>query len=313
MVVNRILNKIAWDYNQRQISKILPLVKQINSFFDQYNELTDEQLRSKTVEFKERVVNGERLDDILPEAFAAVKQACKRMVWKEIEVKWQKLVWDMVPYDVQLIWWIVLHKWKIAEMQTWEWKTLVATLPAYLNALAGKGVHVVTVNDYLASRDAEWMAYIYEFLGLTCWYVTKEVSIPNRKKEYEKDITYVENSELGFDYLRDNLAKNVQWRNLIWRPLNYAIVDEVDSILIDEARTPLIISQASGEATDKYLHYSKIVKMLTPSKNKKKVSKWLLKELLEDDKNSEEDDNWDYYIDEKTKTEIGRASCRERV
>lgn len=302
MVVNRILNKIAWDYNQRQINKILPLIAKINEHFEKYNSLSDEELRAKTPEFKERLVNWESLDDILPEAFAAVKQACKRLVWQEIEIKWQKLVWDMVPYDVQLVWWIVLHKWKIAEMQTWEWKTLVATLPAYLNALSGKWVHVVTVNDYLASRDAQWMAYIYNFLWLSCGYVTKEVSIQNRKKEYEKDITYVENSELGFDYLRDNLAKNVQWRNLIWRPLNYAIVDEVDSILIDEARTPLIISQASWEATDKYLHYARIVKMLTPSKHKKKVSKWLLKELLEDDKSIEEDDNWDYYIDEKTKT-----------
>lgn len=301
MLFNFILNKIAWDYNQRQINKILPLIKKINEFDTLWDWLYDDEIKAKTLEFKNRLSAWESLDDILPEAFAAIKQAAKRLKGKEFDVKWQTAVWDMVPYDVQLIWWIVLHKWKIAEMRTWEWKTLVATLPAYLNALTGKWVHIVTVNDYLASRDALWMANIFNFLWLTVGYVTKEVSLDKRRWEYWKDITYVENSELGFDYLRDNLAKTLDDRVLLWRPLNYAIVDEVDSILIDEARTPLIISHPSDEATNKYDYYSKIVRQLTPCSWKKKVSKWFLKELLSDEDDTNTEDG-DYYVDEKLKT-----------
>lgn len=301
MVLNWVLDKIAWDYNQRQLNKILPLVDKINDIDRQWDWLSDEKIKAKTQEFKDMLKSWTSLDELLPQAFAAVKQACKRLKWTKVVIKWQEHIWDMVPYDVQLIWWIVLHQWKISEMRTWEWKTLVATLPLYLNALEWKWAHLVTVNDYLASRDAEWMSNIFNWLGLSVWIVVKSTNINERRAEYEKDITYVENSELWFDYLRDNLARTTQDRNLIRRPLNYAIVDEVDSILIDEARTPLIISQPSAEATDKYLYYSQIIKLLKPCKGKQKVSKWFLKELLSDGEEEVIDDG-DYYIDEKHKT-----------
>jgi preprotein translocase subunit SecA len=304
MVFNWIINKISWDYNEKALKSTHILVEQINKLSDERDSLDDDAIKAKTPAFKERIAAWASLDDILVEAFATVKQACKRMVWKDYEVKGEMVTWSMVPYDVQLIWWIVLHQSKIAEMRTWEWKTLVATLPAYLNALAGKWVHVVTVNDYLASRDAEWMGHLYAWLGLTVWSITKSVPLQQRRAIYEADITYVENSELWFDYLRDNLAKSVAERTMLWRPLNYAIIDEVDSILIDEARTPLIISQPSDEPTEKYVQYAQLIQFLVPSKNKKKVKQWFLKELLGDLKQDqqEEDDGWDYYIDEKTKS-----------
>lgn len=298
---NRITNLIGWDYNQKQINTILPIVDKINQRYEKYETLTDDELKAKTPEFKERLKNGETLDDILSEAFAAVKQACKRMVWNEYDVKWEKQTWNMIPYDVQLLWWIILHQWKIAEMKTWEWKTLVAAAPVYLNALSGNWVHVVTVNDYLASRDAQWIGYLYQRLWLTVWNVVKWTPLSKRREEYEKDITYVENSELWFDYLRDNLVQTMEKRNLIWRPLNFAIVDEIDSILVDEARTPLIISEAREEPTEKYSYYANIVQQLVPCSWKKRVSKWLLNELVNDEPKEQEED-WDYYIDEKTKT-----------
>ncbi len=299
----KFINLIAGDYNQKQLKKLRPIVKQINEFFTEFDVLSDEQIKAKTQEFKDRIAKGETLDDLLPEAFATVKQACKRMVWLEVEVKGEKMVWDMVPYDVQLMWGIILHKGIIAEMKTWEGKTLVAVAPVYLNALSGKGVHVVTVNDYLASRDAQWMGYVYNRLWLSCGCVTKTVALNKRREEYSKDITYVENSELGFDYLRDNLVKSMNERSLIRRPLNYAIVDEIDSILIDEARTPLIISQPNEEATEKYIYYAQIARGLVPCTQKKKVSKWLLQELLTDNKSwANQEEDGDYYIDEKTKT-----------
>jgi len=291
------------NYTEKEINKISVAVEEINQFFDKYEKLSDEQIKAKTEEFKKRVQKKwESLDSILPEAFAVVKQAAKRMCGNKFDVKWDKLLWNMVPYDVQLIWGIILHQGKISEMKTWEGKTLVATLPVYLNALSGKGVHVVTVNDYLASRDAEWMWHLYKWLWLTIWCVVKGVPIQNRRDEYSKDITYVENSELWFDYLRDNLVKSMSQRVLTRRPLNYAIVDEIDSILIDEARTPLIISEAREEATEKYQYYSKIVQTLTPCSGKKKVSKWLLYELMNDEAKVKSVEDWDYYIDEKTKT-----------
>lgn len=296
-----ILGKIAGDYNQKEIQKILPLISQINFNYAELDSLSDEEVKAKTPEFQQRLAKWENLDQILPEAFAVVKQACKRMLGQEIDVKWEKLVWNMLPYDVQLLWWIILHKWKIAEMKTWEWKTLVAVMPVYLNALQGKWVHVVTVNDYLASRDAQWMWHVYKWLWLSVGCVVKSVPVSKRREEYSKDITYVENSELGFDYLRDNLVRSIANRALLWRPLNYAIVDEIDSILIDEARTPLIISEAREEATEKYVYYAKIVKLLTPCSSKKVVSKWLLQELLKDMPKDQEEDG-DYYIDEKTKS-----------
>lgn len=299
----KLINLIAGDYNQKQLNKLRPIVKKINEFFIEFDSLSDDQIKAKTQEFKDRLVKGETLDDILPEAFAAVKQACKRMVGSEVEVKWEKLVRNMVPYDVQMLWGIILHKWIIAEMKTWEGKTLVAVAPVYLNALSGKWVHVVTVNDYLASRDAQWMWHVYHRLGLSCGCVTKAVSLQKRREEYAKDITYIENSELGFDYLRDNLVKSMKDRSLVWRPLNYAIVDEIDSILIDEARTPLIISEPNAEATEKYIYYAQIARGLTPCTSKKKVSKWLLQELLTEGKSGkDQEEDGDYYIDEKTKT-----------
>ena len=179
----------------------------------------------------------------------------------------------MVPYNVQIVGAINLHKGKISEMKTGEGKTLVATMPAYLNALTGRGVHIITVNDYLASRDADQMSIVYEFLGLSIGCVTKNVSAQSRRTEYSKDITYVENSELGFDYLRDNLVRSLDERSVLWRPLHYAIVDEVDSILIDESRTPLIISEPDNEPTEKYTYYAQIIENLIPSTHKKKVSK----------------------------------------
>ena len=297
-----IMNFIGWDYNQKQIDAILPIVKQINHLYAEYDSLSDDEIKAKTEEFKARIEKGESLDDILPEAFAVVKQACKRLVWTTVKVKGQDLNWNMIPYDVQMIWWIILHQGKIAEMKTWEGKTLVAVAPVYLNALSWKGAHVVTVNDYLASRDSEWMAHVYTWLWLTVGSVVKSTPLARRREEYAKDITYVENTELGFDYLRDNLVKSMKERSLTWRPLNYAIVDEIDSILIDEARTPLIISQPREEPTEKYTYYAQVVNLLTPCSQKKKVSKGFIQEILNDEYWKEQEEDWDYYIDEKTKT-----------
>ena len=300
-----LINRLAGDRNQKQLKKLYPLVEQINQLDAQRDELSDEEIQNKTAIFKTRLGDGESVDDLLVEAFTVVKQACKRLCGQEITVKEHTMFRNMIPYDVQLLGGIILHKWNIAEMRTGEGKTLVATLPAYLNALTWKGVHVVTVNDYLASRDAERMGHLYQRLWLAVGVVTKQTGHENiRKEQYEKDITYVENSELGFDYLRDNLTVSWDQRALTRRPLNFAIVDEVDSILIDEARTPMIISQASGEPTEKYEYYAKLVQLLTPSKGKKKVSKGFLQELLHDPtKESADEEIWgDYRIDEKTKT-----------
>ncbi len=301
-MIDWILNFIGGDYNKKQIDAILPIVTQINHYYADFDKLSDDEIKAKTEEFKNRLQNWETLDDILPEAFAVVKQACKRLVGTTVKVKGQELTWNMIPYDVQLIWWIILHQGKIAEMKTWEGKTLVAVAPVYLNALTGKWVHVVTVNDYLASRDSEWMAHVYTWLGLTVWSVVKSTPLQWRREEYAKDITYVENTELWFDYLRDNLVKSMKERSLTRRPLNYAIVDEIDSILIDEARTPLIISQPREEPTEKYTYYAQVVNYLTPCSHKKKVSKGLISEILNDEYWKEEEEDGDYYIDEKTKT-----------
>jgi len=302
-MLNRILSKIAGDYNQKEINRISQTVQKINTKYEEFNWLTDQEIKNKTDEFKTRLTKWETLDDILPEAFATVKQACKRMVWQKYDVKGEEVERNMIPYDVQLVWGIALHEWQISEMKTWEGKTLVAVLPVYLNALEWKGVHVVTVNDYLASRDAARMAHVYNRLGMSVGCVVKWVHPSKRRAEYEKDITYVENSELGFDYLRDNLVKSMEARSLLRRPLNYAIVDEIDSILIDEARTPLIISEPKAEPTEKYTHYARIVKSLSPCTNKKSVSKGLLSELMKDAKwEKKQEEDGDYYIDEKTKT-----------
>lgn len=277
----------------------------IQEWYERFDDLSDSDIQSKTDEFKQRITQWETVDQLLPEAFAVVKQACKRMIGMEIVVKEKKLVWDMVPYDVQLIGGIVLHQGMIAEMRTGEWKTLVAVAPVYLNALTGNPVHVVTVNDYLASRDAERMWYLYRWLWLTVGSITKHTPLHTHKTEYEKDIVYIENTELWFDYLRDNLELQKESRRLLNRWLHFAIVDEADSVLIDEARTPMIMSQPNDDPVDKYFKYAQIINHLIPSSSKKKVSKWFIADIMSD-KNNE--DVWqpdgDYYIDEKAKSAI---------
>lgn len=232
-----LVNKVFGTHSERELKRIEPLVKQIEDLRPAMMELSDEQLRDKTREYKKRLSEGETLDALLPEAFATVREAARRVL-------------DMEHYRVQLIGGIILHQGRIAEMKTGEGKTLVSTLPAYLNALAGEGVHIVTVNDYLAKRDAEWMGQVHEFLGLKVGVVLNHMKPEERKEAYNCDITYVTNNELGFDYLRDNMV--IYKEQLVLRKLHYAIIDEVDSVLIDEARTPLIISGQSGKSTKLY-------------------------------------------------------------
>lgn len=235
-----IITKIFGNKHDRDIKKLRPIVAEINEHFEKLTSLSEVELKAKTGEFKKRIDEGETLDDILPETFAVVKEACRRLVGTKWDVAGIETEWNMVPYDVQLIGGIVLHQGKIAEMATGEGKTLVATMPTYLNALSGNGVHIVTVNDYLAKRDSEWMGMIFKYLGLTVGCIQNDMDSAERKLEYQKDITYGTNNEFGFDYLRDNMAQTAEDR--VHRGYNYAIVDEVDSVLIDEARTPLIIS-----------------------------------------------------------------------
>ncbi len=228
-MIGDLLKKIFGTKNDREIKRIRKIVDVINQLEPDFEKLTDEQLKEKTAYFKERLAKGETLDDILPEAFATVRETSKRVL-------------GLRHYDVQLIGGIVLHEGKITEMKTGEGKTLVATCPVYLNALTGKGVHIITVNDYLASRDRDMMGRVYDFLGLSSGVILNGISTEQRKQAYNSDITYGTNSEFGFDYLRDNMVGSIEER--VQRELNYCIVDEVDSILIDEARTPLIISGA---------------------------------------------------------------------
>lgn len=249
--MSSLIASIFGTKHSRDLKKLRPYVGEIDKFFEEYKSLSDDQLRAKTQEFKDRLRGGETLDDILYEAFAAVKSACQRMCGTEVEVCGHKLVWDMVPFDVQLMGGVVLHKGKIAEMQTGEGKTLVATLPLYLNALSGENVQLVTVNDYLALRDSEWMGQIYRWLGLTVGCIQNTMGPSQRREQYACDITYGTNSEFGFDYLRDNgMATDV--REQVQRGHFYAIIDEVDSILVDEARTPLIISGPAAVSTHQY-------------------------------------------------------------
>lgn len=232
-----LLDKVFGTYSEREVKRVMPLVEKIEALDAEYQKLSDEELKSKTPEFKKRFANGETLDDLLPEAFATVREASWRVL-------------GMKHFKVQLVGGVVLHQGRISEMKTGEGKTLVATLPCYLNALDGNGVHVVTVNDYLASRDRDWMGQIYEFLGLTCGVIIHGLSNEERKEAYASDITYGTNNEFGFDYLRDNMVVYSERR--VQRELNFAIVDEVDSILIDEARTPLIISGEGEKSTELY-------------------------------------------------------------
>src|SRR6266571_5240723 len=247
-----IIKKIVGSKNERELKKLWPIVERIGALEQELAKLTDDQLRNKTSQFKERHARGESIDALLPEAFAVCREAGKRVLGQR-------------HFDVQLIGGMVLHSGKIAEMKTGEGKTLVATLPAVLNALAGRGVHVVTVNDYLARRDAEWMGRIYNFLGLSVGVIVHGLTDQERKLAYNCDIIYGQNNEFGFDYLRDNMKFNLE--DYVQREHHYAIVDEVDSILIDEARTPLIISVASEESTDTYYVVDRVLPRLKPEEH----------------------------------------------
>ncbi|MCL2390769.1 MAG: preprotein translocase subunit SecA, partial [Endomicrobia bacterium] len=246
-MLKKILGAIFGSQNERDIKAILPIVQKVNALEPSIKKLSDDELKAKTAEFRERLEKGETLEDIMSEAFACVREASVRTI-------------GLRHFDVQIMGGYILHKGKIAEMRTGEGKTLVATLASYLNALPAKGVHIVTVNDYLAKRDKEWMGSIHEKLGLTVGNVSHDNTNDERRAAYNCDITYVTNNELGFDYLRDNMVISKEDRVL--RPLNYAIIDEVDSILIDEARTPLIISGAGEQSTEKYYISDRIVPML---------------------------------------------------
>jgi len=239
-----IARRLFGSKNERDLKKLEPLVRDINELEPAMKQLSDDEMRAKTLEFRERVANEEPLDDLLPEAFALVREASVRTL-------------GMRHFDVQLVGGIVLHQGKIAEMKTGEGKTLAATLPVYLNALTGRGVHVVTVNDYLAHRDAEWMGTIYKFLGMTVGVIVHGLDDDERRVNYHADITYGTNNEFGFDYLRDNMKFSLA--DYVQQDPHYAIVDEVDSILIDEARTPLIISGPTHENTDRYFKINRVI------------------------------------------------------
>lgn len=276
-----LLEKLFGNYSEKEIKKIKPIVVKINDLESSFEPLTDDQIREKTEEFKNRYKNGETLDDLLPEAYALVREASKRVM-------------GMRHFDTQLIGGIVLHQGRISEMKTGEGKTLVGTLPAYLNALTGEGVHVVTVNDYLANRDSEWMGQIFKFLGLTVGVVLNGMDNEERRAAYNSDITYATNNELGFDYLRDNMV--VKKENMVQRGLNYAIIDEVDSVLIDEARTPLIISGSGSKSTHLYQVADSFVKGLKKGRilNEEEALNPLMKEELQEE--------GDFVVDEKAKT-----------
>ena len=271
--------KLFKGYSEKEVKRVMPIVQKINSFEDVISELTDEELKAKTEYFKELLAEGQKLDDILPEAFAVVREASKRVT-------------GLRHFDVQLIGGIILHQGRIAEMRTGEGKTLVATLPAYLNALTGKGVHVITVNDYLAKRDSEWMGKIYTFLGLTVGLVIADMKPNEKQKAYNCDITYGTNNEFGFDYLRDNMV--IYKDQLVQRPLNYAIVDEIDSILIDEARTPLIISGRANQASDIYKKADRFVSKLE--------ARTIIEEDVKDEEQAAENEKYDYVVDLKAKS-----------
>lgn len=259
-MLTKIIQKVLGDPNEKEIKRIKKIVEKINAQEEQYQALTEEQLKAKTKEFQERIKNGETENDLLVEAFAVVKNAARRLCGKSWEVRGNTDTWNMVHYDCQLVGGIVLHEGKIAEMKTGEGKTLVAAAPVYLNALSGKGAWVVTVNEYLTQRDAEWIGGLYRYLGLTVGVIINAMTTDERQMAYACDIVYGTNNEFGFDYLRDNMATDP--KAIVQRELNYCIVDEVDSILIDEARTPLIISAPAEKSDDRYTKYASIVPQL---------------------------------------------------
>src|SRR5882757_2538205 len=278
-MLDTLLAKVVGTQNDRELKRLRPIVAEVNALEPAIKALSDEQLRGKTAEFRQRVANGDAIDQLLVEAFAVVREAGRRVL-------------GMRHFDVQLIGGAVLHKGKIAEMKTGEGKTLVATLPAYLNALEGNGVHVVTVNDYLARRDSEWMGRIYRFLGMTVGVIQHDLNDAERQVAYASDITYGTNNEFGFDYLRDNMKFDLA--HYVQRGHHFAIVDEVDSILIDEARTPLIISGPAEESTDLYYEVDRIIPRLKPGAVTHGDTKAEEREALEA--------TGDYLVDEKHKT-----------
>ncbi len=249
-MINKVMARLFGTKQERDMKQLQPIIDQINAHYEQYQQLSEDELKGKTQEFKKRLAKGETLDDLLPEAFAVVKEACRRHLGQKWVAANNEITWDMVPFDVQLAGAVILHRGNIAEMATGEGKTLAATMPLYLNTLTGGGVHLVTVNDYLAMRDCEWMGKIYEFLGLSVGCILMNMEPAERRKQYACDITYGTNNEFGFDYLRDNMA--VSEEGLVQRGHYYAIVDEVDNVLIDEARTPLIISGPVDRSTHRY-------------------------------------------------------------
>ena len=266
-------------YSEKEVKRVMPIVKKINEMEDEMSKLSDHELRQKTDYFKKQLADGKTLNDILPEAFAVVREASKRVL-------------GMRHFDVQLIGGIILHQGRIAEMKTGEGKTLVATLPVYLNALEGKGVHVITVNDYLAKRDSEWMGKLYKFLGLSVGLVIAGMGPKAKQEAYAADVTYGTNNEFGFDYLRDNMV--IYKNQLVQRGLHYAIVDEIDSILIDEARTPLIISGRANQSSDLYKKADSFVRKLTP--------KVIVEEDVKDFEQAEDNEKYDYIVDLKAKS-----------
>ena len=285
-----IFGKIFGTYSEKEVKRVRPIVDKINSLEPEMEKLTDKQLQAKTVYFKEELSKGKTLDDILPEAFAVVREASKRVL-------------GMRHFDVQLIGGIILHQGRIAEMKTGEGKTLVATLPVYLNALTGKGVHVITVNEYLAKRDSEWMGKVYRFLGLSVGLIYGRMPHDEKKKAYNSDITYGTNNEFGFDYLRDNMV--IHKEEMVQRELNYAIVDEIDSILIDEARTPLIISGRANKSSDLYKKADRFVKKLKP--------KVIVEEDVKDIDQTEDNEKYDYIVDLKAKSATLTAKGIEKA
>ena len=274
-----LFKKIFGTYSEKEVKRVMPIVEKINSLEPEMEKLSDKELADKTNYFKEQLANGKTLDDILPEAFAVVREASKRVL-------------GMRHCDVQLIGGIILHQGRISEMKTGEGKTLVATLPVYLNALTGKGVHVVTVNEYLAKRDSDWMGKVYRFLGLSVGLILSRMDPVAKRQAYNADVTYGTNSEYGFDYLRDNMV--IRKEDMVQRGLNYAIVDEIDSILIDEARTPLIISGRANKSSDLYKKADSFVRKLTP--------KVIIEEDTKDVDQAEDNENYDYIVDLKAKS-----------
>lgn len=273
------MGKFFKTYSEREVKRVMPIIQKINSLEEEISKLSDEELRGKTIEFRKELKDGKTLDDILPEAFAVVREASKEVI-------------GLRHFDVQLIGGIVLHQGRIAEMKTGEGKTLVATLPVYLNALTGEGVHVITVNDYLAKRDSEWMGKVYRFLGLTVGLVISGMNPKQKQEAYNCDVTYGTNNEFGFDYLRDNMV--IYKNQLVQRKLHYAIVDEIDSILIDEARTPLIISGRANKSSDLYKKADSFVRKLTP--------KVIVEENVKDFEQAESLEEYDYVVDLKAKS-----------